>query len=130
MKYYSYLYFRKLTRKTDQSPQPADKKVIKKNNDFDELDDLLNGDLNQKKKDTSLSKTITQKKMTNTIDKFFDEPSTNLNLTSKLPSRIEPSPASMDFTRTSINFKPQVQVNEIIDEDNGPNFTKSREQSR
>ena len=68
MKYYSYLYFRKLTRKTDQSPQPADKKVIKKNNDFDELDDLLNGDLNQKKKDTSLSKPITQKKMPNTID--------------------------------------------------------------
>jgi hypothetical protein len=43
---------------------------------------------------------------------------------------MEVSPPSMDFTRTSINFKPQLQLNEIIDEDSPPNFTKSREHSR
>lgn len=66
---------KKLTRKTDKSPAVDDKKSIKKNNDFDQLDDLLNGDIKQKKKDTSLNKnssTSQPKKGNDTLDSFFD----------------------------------------------------------
>lgn len=91
-----------------------------------------------KKKDTSLNKNMNNnsyqpKKMNDTIDSFFDEPSTTLNITSKITdnSRRDSSPPNkMDFARTSINFnnnKNELKIdNEIIDEDNSfrPSFSK------
>lgn len=76
-----------MTRKTDNSAQPQPKP---KNNDFDELDDLLNADIKSKKKDTSLNKnqsTSQNKKNNDAYDSFFDEPSTQLNLTSKISDK-------------------------------------------
>ena len=101
------LFFRKLARKNDKSLQ-NDKKSHKKSNDLDELDDLLNNDIMHKKKDISVNKNSSlnpPKKINDSVDSFFDEPSKNLNLTSKLNEKKDNSPNKLDFQRTSTNFK-------------------------
>lgn len=46
--------------------------------------------------------------MNQTIDSFFDEPNTTLNMTAKLSQKnLLPNKSNNDLMRTSINYKPK-----------------------